>query len=881
MARSNNLIPNFTGGEISPRSSARRDLEGYYNSTEYQVNFISDLQGGARFRPGSRLQVEATGTRLIPFVYDALDNYFIEVGKWVRVLTSTGSPKIKGPATSNTWTVQRVEKRTNEVVFHVLGPGYANLLTTALYSLSSVSPELDDDFKAFAEAWLDDTRISSIATSSINGAWREVVVESVGTVAASAVTPDNLMVLGRHEAFLANYTAEEAQRLQFTQRFDEMWMTVGTKPAKKLTRLGTTGIPFTFDNAFIKRRDEPDTNITFGAITGTGVTVTASGSTFVADDVGAYIATEGEGLAVITGYTSATEVDVDIISDLSGTFFSGSTSIFPSEWIFSFDQLTTADNYPYCVALYENRLIYAHTDTNPSRVWGSEIGLFESFNPPSTPVADDDAFIFDANFEGSDINFMLPDKDLLYLGCLDLALGLDSGSPQAPIAQNSFRFRRLHTVGTALGRPYFNYESDLYFVDRGGTGLWRVQYNFNTDKFEPEMITIASDNLVKPGIKYAAIKNGDDARIFLNLNNGASLVNTISRIYGTQAFARLETGLSNTKEVQYAITNICNLPSASAQDTVGGIMTDPSGRSVVFTFGPELTSASRSKDEFRANFAANEIEAKENYNGYAYFRSQFAEYLDLRTFSVLVGSTNLTFSATTGTGVTVTASGSQFAATDVGRRILILTNPSFSVNTGAGIALITAFSSATQVTVTIEQDLNGTTIPAGGWYVSQASGTTFNLPSFFYAGKKVDMVIDGVLYPNISVGNDLTVESPADGYIFQVGFKYPGILKTVNMQGIGQLGTSEGLKKNLHKMRVNFFETGQGTSYGTDFYRLENLDFSQLDDPTDRPPPLFSGEKEIRFDENWEEEKHIYIRHEGGTPCTVLSLIPFFNTSMD
>ena len=798
MARANNLIPNFTGGEISPRTAARRDVEGFYNSTEYQLNFISDVQGGARFRGGTTVKYRAAGTRLLPFVFDALDVSFVEVGtSWIRILDSLGNPRVRVATANNTWTVQRVEKRTGQVVFHVSGGSYTELVTSGLYVLSSVSPELDDSYRLFSGENIGGN-ITAVNTSTINAAWREVVVSVSFTVADAAVTPAQTMLLYRCEAVASTYTEAEINRLQFAQRNDSMWMTVGTKRAKQLLRLSTGA--FTFTDAQI-----------YNAVSGT--------------------------------------------TDLA--------------------ELTTANNYPYCVTIYEDRLWYGHTDTNPNTIWGSNTGIFNRFFV-STPGVASDRFRGNIGQNSDDIIFMLGDRNILYCGTINGAVGVSGGGPNQAITLSSFKFSPLHNVGTAFGRPYFNYEDSLFFVDRVGTGLWKVQYNYNTEKYQPTNVSVAADHLTKRIVFRASTKTGDDGRIFLITNEGNIIFLTYSEPLGVSAFSRGESYPG------FKFTDVCSLPSPIFQDTLGAYLTNEFGQRYFVLFQPEVsTNLYQSKDQARVR-SANEIEATKDYYGYLYAKQLATNYLDggFELVNLAPFAAGLIFAAQTGTGVNVNSTAPIFQVSDVGRRILI--NPLYSrTRAYRGLAVITAYVDASNVTVTIEQDLNDDLVPIGGWYFSVPAGTTVSLPSTIYAGYDVDLVLDGVVYPPVSIDTFLTFTLPADTYIGWVGFKYTGVLKTVNMLGVGSLGTSEHLLKNIAKLGVRFFETGQQTSYGTMFYRLENLDFAQLDDPTDRPAPLFTGEKIIRFDENWQSEKSIYIKHDGGTPCSVLSLVPFFNTSSD
>jgi hypothetical protein len=53
----------------------------------------------------------------------------------------------------------------------------------------------------------------------------------------------------------------------------------------------------------------------------------------------------------------------------------------------------SADNYPSAVGYWQQRIVYANTNTNPDMVWASQIGRPHNFNV-SVPVKDDDAVTF-------------------------------------------------------------------------------------------------------------------------------------------------------------------------------------------------------------------------------------------------------------------------------------------------------------------------------------------------------------------------------------------------------------------------------------------------------------------------------------------------------
>ena len=82
MASGNAIVLNFSGGETSPRSRGRFDQPWFQMSAKKMLNFIADLQGPARFRPGfvyKRLTRGGQVARIFQFSVDDLLSYLVEV----------------------------------------------------------------------------------------------------------------------------------------------------------------------------------------------------------------------------------------------------------------------------------------------------------------------------------------------------------------------------------------------------------------------------------------------------------------------------------------------------------------------------------------------------------------------------------------------------------------------------------------------------------------------------------------------------------------------------------------------------------------------------------------------------------------------------------
>lgn len=126
-----------------------------------------------------------------------------------------------------------------------------------------------------------------------------------------------------------SYATADISKIKTTQSADVLYLFEKNYPSAKLSRTGDTAWFFNNINwnpgPMSEQDYAPAATLTLGAITGTGVTFTASAGVFLAGDVGRIISS-GIGRASIVGFTGATQVTCDIIDDFSavGPIASGS-----------------------------------------------------------------------------------------------------------------------------------------------------------------------------------------------------------------------------------------------------------------------------------------------------------------------------------------------------------------------------------------------------------------------------------------------------------------------------------------------------------------------------------------------------------------------------
>lgn len=140
------------------------------------------------------------------------------------------------------------------------------------------------------------------------------------------------------------YATSDIRTIHTTQSADVLFCFHSAYQQRKIGRVSDTSWSVTRQVANPPPSFEVDTDIsggvarlTPGATTGTGIVFTADAASFLAGDAGRQIIS-GSGRAIITTYTSAVQVTVDILDD-----FASVAAIDPGDWFVRISPQTTLD----------------------------------------------------------------------------------------------------------------------------------------------------------------------------------------------------------------------------------------------------------------------------------------------------------------------------------------------------------------------------------------------------------------------------------------------------------------------------------------------------------------------------------------------------------
>ena len=552
------------------------------------------------------------------------------------------------------------------------------------------------------------------------------------------------------------------------------------------------------------------------------------------------------------------------------------------------DPFTGAGDYPRAVSFTEDgRLEMAGTTNNPETIWGSKspnpttgAARYDDF---TIGTAADDAFKFTlAPVQGKTdtIQWLTSTDKFMVAGTFSTVRRLYGAAESEPVAPGEITAKSANSYGCSLVAPVSNGTS-LFYVQRSGLILRSFEFDYVVDGYVTTDRNLVAEHITKPGLIQLINQQANPDVLWSIRMDGILLGLTYKEKEDISGWHRHKLG--GTHQTSAGVTlpraNVlwgASMPRSTKHDQlwlcVERRINGQTWRSVeYFTDYPDYPEMV----EFYTGIN-NETSDVGKYQNALYEAQKQAVHLDMAlTYDGATygkdASATLTFSAATGTGVTVTASSAVFTASMVGREIWKKYD---ETGNGGGRAIITGYTSSTVVTVDIKVDLDNTAaIPVGGWYLTAQTITNIH----HLEGQTVNVLTDGGPHIDCLVtGGQITLEYAAS--VVHIGYKYTGIVKSLNIDVGGVTGSAQGKPRKIVKT-VFRFANSLGASMGTSLYKAEKLIFTTTAQKLNRPAPLFNGSKEQTYEDSTEIEKSLVIIQEYPLPCTVLVADVFAETS--
>lgn len=497
MTRLTSIITNFNGGEVSPLLDSRVDLDFYQNTCKKLLNFIPRAQGALQRRKGFRYiattKTFGSGdtsrkTRLWHFIFATGSAYILEFGhNYIRFYQDQqqvvvgGNPlEVATPYTED----EIFELQFAQVadIMYIVHPNHrpkklSRTDLTPTFALQDVifqkGPTLDENQTNITLQASATTGTVTITASSnyfnpnmVGGVW--AITEPSGSLSAySAWEPGQ------------SYTSGN-----FVRNQNNVYVALNN---------GTSGaIAPTHE-----RGDVSDGGVTWRFVN------------------------KGVGYIRFDNYISPTQFSGLVQLRLPNTVV-GTPTLFWNEGAWSDDQ-----GWPCAIAFYEQRLFLAGTKKQPQTIWASKTnGRYEDFDTGSGN--DDDAMVFTAATNEVDTIKWLGVKTVLLAGTAGGVFVIRSSVIDQIITPSNVQIKK-HTSSSCSDLVPELVNNTLIFTQRAGRKILAASYNFETDSFASEDITVRAEHITRTGVKDIDFQQEPYSVLWLVLNDGSLVGATIEQ----------------------------------------------------------------------------------------------------------------------------------------------------------------------------------------------------------------------------------------------------------------------------------------------------------------------------------------------------------------
>jgi hypothetical protein len=580
------------------------------------------------------------------------------------------------------------------------------------------------------------------------------------------------------------YTEAQLFQVGGPQSADVLYLFHGSYPTYKLERRGHS----TWSLVEVAWQDGPwlevnttTTTLAPSATTGLGITITASSTTginggdgFKSTDVGRLVRIDNPssgvdwGWGIITEYTSATAVKVDIKRDFLST--SADTRFRLGSW-------SETTGYPSVGAFYEQRLTAANTTDQPQNFWMSNTGDFENYSPDSANVSDnwdgtvqdDDSIDFEISADNVNaIRWLSAGEDTLSIGT--------SGGEWIPksdgivLTPSDISVRRQTTHGSAQIEPV-RVDNIVLFTQRAKRKIREFGFTFESDGFKAFDMTRLAQHITRGDVVEMAFAEEPDSLCWVVRGDGQLPSMTFRRQEDVVGWARHILG-GSFGSGDSVVESVASIPGTNGS----GQTHDSTNRDEVWVIVKRTINGATKR--YCEMFERDYEQGQDQEDAY---------YLDS-----------------------------------------MLTYDSSSTSTISGLSHL--------------------------------------------EGQTVGVYADGAIQSDKTVSSgSISLDSAAS--VVQVGLRYAHLYKTLKIEGGNPMGTAIGKKKRLHGITVavlNSLTLKIGPATGN----LQSLDFRSISDPMDEVAPLFTGEKFIEFEGDWETDTRVIVQSDDPAPFVLLAIAP-------
>lgn len=497
------------------------------------------------------------------------------------------------------------------------------------------------------------------------------------------------------------------------------------------------------------------------------------------------------------------------------------------------DPFTSADNYPSCVAIYEQRLVFANTNTDPQKIWATVAGDYEDMTTGSN---DDDAYVYTLGSRRVNAIRWLADSDVLYVGTTGSVFKMWSGSNDDPITPTNVSVKRISSYGAASIMPK-ELGDFIYYVQSNNKILRELSYNYDYDKIIPSEITILSDHIT-----------GVDGIVDMDYQQ-----TPYSMLWCVRDDGEIAT---LTRQVEQQVVGWSRIVTDGEFESVAVIPGDGTDDEVWVIV--------------RRYIDGSYVRYVEYFKPTIYDDQEDGYFVDCG----LTLDSPLTITNITNANPAVVTS-AEHGLSD-GDTITIRNVVGMTELNGGRYKIANSDTDTFELTDTDDTDIDSTEY---GTYLSggEARECVADVSGLDHLeGEDVAVCADGAVLSEETVTSGAITIDTASGEI-HAGLPFTSTLQTMRVEAGQESGTAQGKMKKIIKVVLRLYNS-VGCKVGNEDSQDE-VAFRSAGDDTDEAIPLFTGDKTIVPYGTFDKTGYIVVVQDNPLPLNILALILFLTTN--
>jgi hypothetical protein len=854
MAFQNRVQTNFTRGEVSPSIESRGDIDIFQSALKLCRNWIPKFQGPVSFAPGTTFITASSiisGATIIPFVYRDTQAFHLELfvdgsaDLNIRILSDDGVVLYAGSDLG--WVVNdNVGAGTtdSELIGFPGGIGKDPGFVSSGIDGAEVSIKVTG---TFTTADLQNVRYAQSGSAMVilsEGkfciqVWRGASSNTAWAINEASVISSSFVVV-------SNVASDGNGYAEFTTT------TVHGLVVGDIALIKNTDDDISYDGAF-------------------KVTAVADTTHFTTKQK-------------FIGYTTAADDRVR----KGGTFH---------DFVFSFEEITdfisALADIPKEVKFNDGRLYFVIED----KMYGSRSvvdgqDMYTNFSQ-SISALPTDAVEFTASISSDKVDlfkWLKVSGETFYAGMENLIAVIDGNTADDPIAGDSIRLKSAEDRGSSDVAPIED-GKDIIFVDSTGKKVNSFKFDLLSDSQRSTDLSILAEHFFDTPVKRVAFQRGITDIVWVLLTNGRLL----GFVYKSSENIAGWFEIIDANSELYS--DISVLPISNGADRLWVVVARSDGTATGKEDQIEQLNIELSFVKFVDFYTNNKVEDTRRWKNAVYEQQKHAanmhSMLSTDAFATTLANDHYlhfsqdldeVFVSTAGTVATKLTGGASPLNGEDGNKVVIKAT---TKGLGEGQYNLDNYVTGTGITdITEEKELadfvynsgeSSFIIPPGSWSISFSSITSPSLQRYFDStGADIDVVLDGGFVSGKTIvknGSAYTVDlGTLNGTVIYFGYKYVGVIATLQITVGGVTGTAFSKLKNIDEVRVSFIDS-INVKYGVDLYNLNSLAFRIGSGITDRPPSPFNGVKALtNTGGSWENKKNFYIVQDIPVPCTVSAI---------